>query len=137
MPIKHFTELQCWQLAHDLRKEVIAICAKPDVRKDRRFCEDFVAAAGSVCRNISEGFERFVDGEIVRFFRYALGSLGEVQDDLCECTARRVIDQAQFDRLWDLSEHTKATALKFMQSHQKDGRTSNARPKRKHVARST
>ena len=75
--------------------------------------------------------------EIVRFFRYALGSLGEVQDDLCECTARRVIDQAQFDRLWDLSEHTKATALKFMKSHQKDQGTRSGRPNRKHVARRT
>ena len=137
MPIKHFTELQCWQLANQLRQEVLAICAKPEVMRDGRFCDDFRAAAGSVCRNISEGFERFLGAEIVRFFRYALGSLGEVQDDLCECTARRVIDQAQFDRLWDLSEHTKATALKFMKSHQKDQGTRSGRPNRKHVARRT
>jgi four helix bundle protein len=130
MPITHFKDLQCWQLADKLRAEVIAICAKPEVKRDRRFCEDFLAAAGSVPRNISEGFARFTDGEIVKFFRYALGSLADVEDDLIECRARKAIDQEQFDRLWELAEHAKAKAINFKNTHEKRSRTRSRQARR-------
>jgi four helix bundle protein len=81
------------------------------------FCDSFQDAMGSVCRNISEGFKRFTSAEIVRFFRYALASLAEVQDHLEECLARKFISKEDFDRLWDMSEHTNATATKFMKTH--------------------
>ena len=119
MTPKHFTELCCWQLADELRREVIAICANDRVRKRRRFCDSFEDAAGSVCRNISEGFSRFESGQIVQFFGYALASLAEVQDHLRECRSREFIDQARFDQLWDLAEHTKATILNFKRPHEK------------------
>jgi four helix bundle protein len=71
-----------------------------------------------VCRNLSEGFERQLSGEIVQFFRYALASLAEVQDHLEECRTRTLIDSASFDRIWDLSEHAKATAINFKKVHE-------------------
>jgi four helix bundle protein len=119
MPINHFTQLQCWQLADRLRGEVIALSAKPEITRDSRFCEDLLAAAGSVPRNISEGFTRFTDAEIVRFFRYALGSLAEVQDGLFECKTRKALDQPEFDRLWELAEHTRAKTIRFKNAHEK------------------
>jgi four helix bundle protein len=99
--------------------EVIAICAREEAMRDFRFCNSFRDAAGSVCRNISEGFERKVSGDIVNFFRYALASLAEVQDHLEECRTRSLLDRAGFERLWDLSEHAKATAINFKKVHEK------------------
>ena len=119
VPIKHFRELRCWQLANQLRQEAIAICAKPPANRDRDFCETFRDAAGSICHNLADGFERELPGEIVRFFRYALASLAEVQDHFEECRARAALDQPNFDRLWDLSEHTKATAINFKKVHER------------------
>jgi four helix bundle protein len=118
MSVSHFRHLQCWQLANALRAEVIAICSREAVAADFRFCNSFRDAASSVCRNIAEGFGRFESGEIVLFFRYALASLAEVQDHLEECRHRRFLPPADFERLWDKSEHAKATAMKFMKPHQ-------------------
>ena len=117
MPINNFRELRCWQLGNRLRREVVAICAIPRVKAHRRFCDGFTEAAGSVCHNTAEGFARYTSGQISQFFGFALASLAEVQDYLAECRDRGFIDQARFDRLWDLAEHTKATTLAFKRRH--------------------
>jgi four helix bundle protein len=117
VPIKTFRELRCWQLAHELRCEVIAICAREPASRQLRFCDSFQDTAGSVCRNLAEGFARYESGEIVQFFRYALGSLAELQEHLEDCKARGLVDKHHFERLQDLSEHTKAATLKFMKPH--------------------
>jgi len=115
---KRVDELQCWRLADQLRTEVIAICEQPDVSRHGRFCEGFTEAAGSVCRNIREGFGRFASGSIVQFFDYALGSLEEVEDYLHESRTRKFINPDRFARNLDLAEHTRATTLKFKRFHE-------------------
>src|SRR5215210_1730850 len=117
MVAKTYRELRCWQLAHELRCEVIAICAREPASRHFSFCNSCQDTAASVFRNLAEGFARFNSAEIVQFFRYALASLAEVQDHLDDCLARKFIDRPQFDRLHDLSEHTKASAMKFMRPH--------------------
>ena len=113
------TDLQCWQLANDLRTEVSAICAQETVSIHRRFCEGFTEAAGSVCRNISEGFVRFESPQIVQFFNYALSSLGEVEDYLRECRTRNFIDEERLSQDLGLLEHARAKTLRFMKYHQR------------------
>jgi four helix bundle protein len=122
MAPRHFRELQCWQLADELRRDVHAICANSALSADRRFCEGFRDASGSVCRNLAEGFTRFHSGEIVQFFTYALASLAEVQDYLSESLVRDALSRARYDQLIDLSEHVKATATNFMRPHQRKPR---------------
>ena len=118
MPLDDFRQLQCWQLAHALRVEVIAICAKEAVARDFRFCNSFRDAASSVCRNIAEGFCRYRSAEIVLFFGYALSSLAEVCDHLEECRARGFLQQPEFERLCELAEHARAKILRFRRVHQ-------------------
>jgi four helix bundle protein len=130
MPISHFRNLQCWQLANALRVEVIAVCDRERVARDADFCSSFRSTASSVCRNLAEGFGRYESREIVLFFRYALASLAEVQDHLEECRQRRFLDAAEFDRLWDIAEHTKATATRFMKPHESRARPRPGRSRR-------
>ena len=118
MPLTDFRDLRCWQLAHGIRLEVIALCAKPELGKDFKFCDGFRNAAGSVCRNIGEGFTRFESAEIVQFFRYALASLAEVQDYLVECQARGALEPSAASRLLDQCDHTRAMMLRFIKPHQ-------------------
>jgi four helix bundle protein len=115
---KKVEELQCWQLADQLRSEVIAICAQKSVSVHFKFCAGFTEAAGSVCHNISEGFARYHSAFIVQFFNYALGSLGEVEDYLKESVERSFISNERFLKGVELCEHTRATSLKFMQFHE-------------------
>ena len=117
MGVKTFRELRCWQLAHELRLEVLAICAREPASRHFSFCNSFQDTASSICRNLAEGFSRFNSAETVQFFRYALASLAELQDHFLDCLARDFIDSAQYDRLHDLSEHTKASVLNFIKPH--------------------
>ena len=117
MPTSNPKDLRCWQLADAVRSEVIAICANKQIAGDFRFCDGFRDAAGSVCRNLAEGFARYESAEIVQFFRYALASLAEVQDYFTECGTRDLIPSAEVTRLLDRCEHTRATTLKFMKPH--------------------
>ena len=112
-------DLECYQLANELRREVHAICAQEAVARCFRFCEGFSEAAGSVCRNMTEGFDRFESPAIVQFFGYALGSLGEVEDYLRECLTRNFIDQERFQRTMQLAEHARAKTLNFVRYHRK------------------
>ncbi len=118
MMAKRAEDLQCWRLADQLRAEVIAICDQPQVAKHGRFCEGFTEAAGSICRNIREGFARFLPGPIVQFFDYALGSLEEVEDYLHESRTRKFLDEPRFTSTMNLAEHTRATTLKFKRFHE-------------------
>jgi four helix bundle protein len=111
-------ELECWRLADELRTEVHAICALEKVKPWRRFCEGFTEAAGSVCRNISEGFGRFQSAPIVQFFNYSLASLDEVEDYLRECLSREFIGAEQYVKDVDLAEHARATTLRFKRYHE-------------------
>ena len=115
---KRAHELECWQLADQLRTEVVAICSQDKVARHLRFCDGFTEAAGSVCHNIREGFVRYDSGPLVQFFTYALASLEEVADYLVECRTRKFIDEACYVRAHDLSEHTRATTINFMRAHQ-------------------
>ena len=112
-------DLECYQLANELRREVHAICAQDAVARCFRFCEGFSEAAGSVCRNMTEGFDRFESAAIVQFFGYALGSLGEVEDYLRESLTRNFIDQERFQRTMGLAEHARAKTLNFVRYHRK------------------
>ncbi|HJR61374.1 MAG TPA: four helix bundle protein [Vicinamibacterales bacterium] len=123
-------DLECWRLADDLRSEVHAICAQPAVTERRRFCDGFSEAAGSVCRNISEGFDRFDSGPIVQFFGYALASLAEVEDYLRESLSRRFIVPERYQKDLDLAEHTRATMLNFKRYHETKLRQQGKRPHR-------
>jgi four helix bundle protein len=108
MAISDHRNLQCWQLAQQLRAEVSAVCERENVFRDSRFCNEFRAAAGRSAGIWLKRFRRFESVFIVQFFGYALGSLGEVQDCLEECRLRKVITQEEFDRLTDMAEHTRA-----------------------------
>ncbi len=103
MAVHHFSQLACWQLADDVRREVIAYTSTSPCCKDRRFCADATAAAESAPSNTSEGFSRFRPAEFLTFLRYARASLSETQDHLISALRRKYIDEARFHRAWRLS----------------------------------
>lgn len=115
-------ELECWQLADRLRTAVLAICAHEKVARYFRFCDGFTDAAGSVCRNITEGFHRGGSPSLVQFCGYALGSIGEVADYLRESEMRGFIDKARLAELLELVEHTRAKTQNLRAYHQRKAR---------------
>jgi four helix bundle protein len=82
---RHFSELECWQLARSLKKEVTKILKKPVFERNQRSRDNLADAASSVRRNIAEGFGRRGHKEFARFLNFSLSSLKEVEDGRIAC----------------------------------------------------
>jgi four helix bundle protein len=102
--IDRFEDMATWQLADELRREVLAFTAMRPAAMDFKYCAQIRDASSSACRDAAEGFARFRPSEFARFLEFARGSLAEVQDGLLEAHARRFLADESFDRLWLLSK---------------------------------
>jgi four helix bundle protein len=80
--------LVAWQLARELRSHILKLTSTGPASRDERFRSNTDDAAGSVCRNLREGFYRFNPGEFLNFTRYAQASLAEVGEQLEEGVER-------------------------------------------------
>ena len=56
--ITKFEDLEIWQEARRLSKEIHLICVETELKTDFRFRDQIKASSGSVMDNIAEGFER-------------------------------------------------------------------------------
>jgi four helix bundle protein len=102
--VNRFQDLIVWQLADQLRREIVQFTDSGPASKDFRFRTQMREAIASACRNSSEGFDRFRPGVFANHLEIAKGSLGEVQDCLIDAQERRFIDGDDFDRMWRLSK---------------------------------
>src|SRR5262249_36292939 len=82
MVAKRFEELECWQLARELERQVLAFTKSPPVSHDVEYCRQIRKASSSPPANIAEGFGRYYPGDFARFMRNALGSLQETRNHL-------------------------------------------------------
>ena len=82
MTIEKFEDLEIWQLANQLTKDVFNITNREVFKKDFRFRDQIRASAGSIMDNIAEGFERGGNKEFAQFLFIAKGSCGETRSQL-------------------------------------------------------
>lgn len=80
--IKQFEDLEIWQEARRLAKEVQVISIETDLKSDFKFKEQIKSSSGSVMDNIAEGFERDGNLEFRQFLSFAKGSAGETRSQL-------------------------------------------------------
>ena len=95
--IKRFEDLEVWQLARELAKDIYAISKSDIFSKDYRFCGQIRASAGSIMDNIAEGFERDGQKEFIQFLFIAKGSSGECRSQLYRAFDVGYIDKETFD----------------------------------------
>ena len=79
---KTFEEINAWQNARVLVKDIYAMTRCGDFSKDYGLRDQIQRAAVSICSNIAEGFERRGNKEFVNFLWIAKGSVGEVASQL-------------------------------------------------------
>ena len=97
--IKGFKDLEVWQVARGLRKEIYTLARTlPDFEK-YGLASQLRRAATSVTANIAEGFGRFSYQENVQFCRQARGSLFELADHLTTCVDERYLSTEEGSRL--------------------------------------
>jgi four helix bundle protein len=80
--ITKFEDLEIWQEARNISKEIYIISKETDLKLDFRFKEQIKASAGSVMDNIAEGFERDGNLEFRQFLSIAKGSIGETRSQI-------------------------------------------------------
>ena len=103
MGARHYKELVCWQLAHELKCEVYAFTAKMPAKEDRDFCQDIRASARSGSSNIAEGFGRETHRDFAHFLTIARASLIETDNHLQDALDCGYISEAEHLRLSNLA----------------------------------
>ena len=76
---RHFTELDIWQIADQIRIETFKLTARPAFARDLKAKSQADDAINSACRNIAEGFG-CGHIEFARFLVISRRSLNELQD---------------------------------------------------------
>jgi four helix bundle protein len=77
-------------------------------------------AAGSVMRNIAEGFDAGSNPEFIRFLKLARRSASEVQSELYLALDRKYIAQDQLNAAYDLATEAKRLInglIAYLQQH--------------------
>ena len=112
--IEKFEEIEAWQKARELTREIYRITNQGSFVKDFGLRDQIRRAVVSVMSNIAEGFERGGDVEFRRFLAIAKGSAGEVKAQLYVALDAGMIDQATFDSLYKKAAETRNLGGGFM-----------------------
>lgn len=101
--IEKFEDIEAWQKARKLTREVYAASNTGLFAKDYGLRDQIRRAAVSIMSNIAEGFERGGDKEFGQFIAQAKGSSAEVRAQLYVALDQGYIDKLAFDRLAELT----------------------------------
>ena len=101
--IKRFEDIEAWQLARVLCKEIWSIASNGSFSKDWGLKDQINRSSGSVMDNIAEGYGRRGTKEFIHFLSISSGSNDEVRSQLYRALDRGHIDQNTFDRLTQMS----------------------------------
>jgi four helix bundle protein len=104
--ITGFEDIQAWQQARRLVREVYAVCAEGRLKNDLGLKNQMSRSAVSSMSNIAEGFARRSDKDFARFLDMARGSIVEVQSLLYVALDIGYITSSDFQRLYDMAHET-------------------------------
>ena len=99
--IKSFEDIEAWQKARELSKEIFEITMTGTFAKDFSLRDQINRATGSIMDNIAEGFERGGTREFIQFLAIAKGSAGEVRSQLYRALDRKHLENSQHILLLD------------------------------------
>ena len=112
--ITQFEDLEIWQEARKLAKEVFIISKETDLKTDFKFKEQIKASSGSVMDNIAEGFERDGNLEFRQFLSIAKGSAGETRSQIYRLYDCEYISEEQFKDLKNKYENLSGKIKNFI-----------------------
>jgi four helix bundle protein len=97
--MKTFEELDCWQKATGLRRELAKLVKGFPQDEKYKLADQIIRASRSVTANIAEGFGRFYYREYAQFCMQSRGSLYELIDHLIVAKDENYISTEQFEKL--------------------------------------
>jgi four helix bundle protein len=103
---RSFGELDCWQLANELKRGIYELIRRDVVRRDLEFCNRIRNSAASTPRNIAEGFGQYL--------RIANGSLMETSNHIEDGRDRGYFSPAEIEPLIVLARRASAAVTKLI-----------------------
>ena len=107
MKIERFEDIQGWQEARKLTKEIYNLTKGFPFKKDQGLCGQIQKAAVSIMANIAEGFDRQSKKEFIKFLYYASGSGSEVQSHLYVALDQEYISGEDFADAYSQAQKAK------------------------------
>ena len=102
--IHRFEDLEIWQIAHQLNKEIIIITRSGSFTRDFSLKDEIERSSGSTMDNIAEGFGRESRLEFIQFLSIAKGSITETQSQLIRAFDKDFIEKNLFDKTYETSQ---------------------------------
>lgn len=102
--IQKFEDLNIWQKARLLSRQIYPLTFKEPVASDFRLKDQIGGCCGSIMDNIAEGFERGSKNEFVNSLSIAKGETGELKSQLYRSLDNRYISAELFRELYSLAD---------------------------------
>jgi four helix bundle protein len=112
--IKRFEDIQAWQKARELNKDVYDITNNSHFSKDFSLRDQIRRASISIMANIAEGFGRRSSKEFANFLNMAHGSAAEVQCHLYVSLDLKYINKEDFEMLYNKADEVSKMIQGFM-----------------------
>ena len=112
--IERFEDINAWQNARILVKNVYQITSKGAFSKDYGLRDQIQRAVVSIMSNIAEGFERRGNKEFSQFLFVSKASAGEVRSLLYVAKDIGYIDERIFNELQDSVSHLSCQISAFI-----------------------
>lgn len=108
--IQKFEDLEIWQLARTLSKDIFNLSQTGKLAKDFSLKDQMNRSSGSIMDNIAEGYGRGSSLEFIQFLSISTGSADELKSQLYRCLDKDDINKESFE---DLYERTNAVYKKI------------------------
>lgn len=112
--INRFEEIQAWQKARELNKEIYSVTQASSFSKDFSLRDQMRRASVSIMANIAEGFGRRSKKEFSNFLNMAHGSAAEGQCHLYVALDLQYITGGEFEKLYGKTEEVSRMIQGFM-----------------------
>ena len=112
--IQRFEDLEIWQKARVLAKDVYELTFIDPILHDFRMKDQMRGSSGSIMDNIAEGFERSSRLEFVNSLGIAKGEAGELKSQLYRAFDVRYINQETFDILYKQADEITKMITSFI-----------------------
>ena len=99
--IQKFEDLDIWQLARSLSKDIFVLSLSGKLSKDFSLKDQMNRSSGSIMDNIAEGFGRGSRLEFIQFLSIATGSADELKSQLYRCLDKEYINEESFEGLYE------------------------------------
>jgi len=97
--IRRFEDLEIWQIARQLNKEIIELTKTSELKRDFGLKDQIMRSSESVMNNIAEGFGRASRLEFIQFLSISRVSANELKSQLTQSFDKKYINEIKFSSL--------------------------------------